>query len=143
MFCKVKGEIEAVKPNQPPRTWSVGLSVPPFTEITGEDYSSNRRRWNETGIDHDRSAVLVPRDAAAAGSCRRDLSSPRAAEDSAGDEPGRDASPAGCHLEPQGPRGTQPQLWWWPARQRGGPVEGEAARYTHVATSIIREVMSP
>src|SRR5712672_1330956 len=87
---------------------------------------------------HDRSAVLVPRDAAAAGSCRRDLSSPRAAEDRAGDEPGRDASRAGrCH-EPQGPRGTQSLLWVRPARQRGGPVEGQAYRqgakdYSHRA----------
>src|SRR5713101_7784161 len=87
---------------------------------------------------HDRSAVLVPRDAAAAGSCRRDLSSPRAAEDSAGDEPGRDASRAGRRLEPQGPRGTQSLLWVRPARQRGGPVEGQAYRqgakdYSHRA----------
>ena len=31
---------------------------------------------------------FLPRDAAATGSCRRDLSHPRAAEDPAGDEPG-------------------------------------------------------
>src|SRR5450631_1483244 len=66
------------------------------------------------------------------------IAPPRAAEDSAGDELGRDASPAGRRLEPQGPRGAQSQLWWWPARQRGGPVEGQAYRqgakdYSHRA----------
>ena len=37
---------------------------------------------------HDRVAVLVPRDAAPIGPCGRDLSPPRASEDSAGDEYG-------------------------------------------------------
>ena len=45
-------------------------------------------------MHHDRGAVLVPRDAATIGSCRRDLSHPRAAEDTAGDERGRDEAPA-------------------------------------------------
>src|SRR5580704_160726 len=39
-----------------------------------------------------RGEVLGARDAAAAGSCGRDLSPARAAEDPAGDEPGRDTS---------------------------------------------------
>jgi hypothetical protein len=39
------------------------------------------------------------------------LSPPRAAEDTAGDEPGRDAAPAGRGHEPQGPRAAQSQLW--------------------------------
>src|SRR6266478_4026810 len=44
--------------------------------------------------DYDRAAVLVAHNAAATGSCRRDLSPPRAPEGYAGDEPGRDKAPA-------------------------------------------------
>ena len=77
---------------------------------------------------HDRAAVLVPRDAAAAGSCRRDLSPPRTAEDSAGDEPGRDQAPAGRRQQPQGPHPAQSRLWLRPARRRSGPAEGQAYR---------------
>src|SRR5712692_7264959 len=49
--------------------------------------------------DHDRAAVPVAHNAAATGSCRRDLSPPRAPEGSAGDEPGRDKAPAGRRSE--------------------------------------------
>src|SRR5713101_4353036 len=71
----------------------------------------NGHEYLQSQSHHDRSAVLVPRD---------------------------DASPAGRRLEPQGPRGAQSQLWWWPAHQRGGPVEGQAYRqgakdYSHRA----------
>ena len=51
-----------------------------------------------------------------------------AAEDTAGDEPGRDAAPAGRGHEPQGPRAAQSQLWLRPARRRGGPAKGQAYR---------------
>jgi hypothetical protein len=54
---------------------------------TAEDIRLFQLHLAETGMsicnrnrNHDRSAVLVPRDAAAAGSCRRDLSSPRGAK---------------------------------------------------------------
>ena len=77
---------------------------------------------------HDRAAVLVPRDAAAAGSRRRDLSHPGAAEDSAGDEPGRDPAPAGGRRQPQGSRAAQSRLWLRIARRRGGPAQGQAYR---------------
>ena len=71
---------------------------------------------------------LVPRDAAAAGSCRRDLSHPRAAEDPAGDEPGRDAAPAGRRQQPQGSHTAQSRLWLRVARRRGGPAQDQAYR---------------
>jgi hypothetical protein len=69
-------------------------------------------------------AVLVPRDPAATRSGERDLSYPRAAEDPAGDEPGRNAAPAGRRQQPQGPHVTQSRLWLRPTRQRGGQAEG-------------------
>src|SRR5580692_6176540 len=52
---------------------------------------------------HDRSAVSVSRDAAAARPCCRDLSHPRAREDSAGDEPRRDAPATGRRQQAQSP----------------------------------------
>ena len=65
---------------------------------------------------------------AAAGPCRRDLSPSRAAEDSAGDEPGRDAPAARGRRQPQGARAAQCRLWLRPARRRGGQAEGQAHR---------------
>jgi len=56
---------------------------------------------------HDRAAVFVSRDAAAVGPCCRDLPHPRAAEDSPGDEPGRDETTSGRRPQPQGPRAAQ------------------------------------
>ena len=47
-----------------------------------------------------RAPVLVPRDAAAIGSCRRDLSPQRTPEDPGGDEPGRGQAPLGHGGEP-------------------------------------------
>jgi len=43
----------------------------------------------------------------------------RAAEDSAGDEPGRDPAPARGREQPQGARAAQSRLWLRPARRRG------------------------
>ena len=77
---------------------------------------------------HDRAAVPVAGDIAAAGPRERGLSPARAAEDSAGDEPGRDAAPAGGGRQPQGPRAAQSRLRLRPARRRGGPAEGQAYR---------------
>src|SRR6516165_2786851 len=68
------------------------------------------------------------RDTAATGSCRRDLSHPRAAEDTAGDEPGRDAAPARRRPQPQGLHVAQSRLRLRPARQRGGQAQGQAYR---------------
>src|ERR1700757_4623972 len=60
---------------------------------TLEDIRRFQLHLAETGREHlqpqphhDRVAVLVPRDAAPIGPCGRDLSPPRASEDSAGDE---------------------------------------------------------
>src|SRR5262249_22835921 len=84
----------------------------------------------ETGMDNRQSQPLstwVPLPgwgaAAATRSAHRDLSHPRAAEDSAGDEPRRDASSARCRRQPQGPHATQPWLRLRLTRQRGGSVE--------------------
>src|SRR3977135_390076 len=51
--------------------------------------------------------VLVPCDAAAIGSCRRDLSHQRTPEDPAGDEPGRGQTPLGHGGEPPGSRAAR------------------------------------
>ena len=42
----------------------------------------------------------------------------REPQNSSGDEPGRDAAPAGRRHEPQGPSAAQPQLWLRAARQQ-------------------------
>ena len=58
---------------------------PPFPAAPRRD----RDEHPQPQPHHDRAAVLVPRDAAAAGPCGRDLSPARTAEDSASDQSGR------------------------------------------------------
>src|SRR6266496_1214442 len=57
------------------------LKRAPDTAALGRDGREHLQRQPH----HDRVAVLVPRDAAPTGPCGRDLSPPRASEDSAGD----------------------------------------------------------
>ena len=73
---------------------------------------------------HDRAPVLVPRDAAAIGSCRRDLSHQRTPEDPVGDEPGRGQAPVGHGGDSQGSCIARSRLRRRVARGRGGPAQG-------------------
>src|SRR6266436_2035148 len=97
---------------------------------TAEDIRQFQLHLAEASLSicYDRAAVLVAHNAAATGSCRRDLSPPRAPEGSAGDEPGRDKAPAGRRFEPQGPHAAQSRLWLRPACWRSGQAEGQAYR---------------
>ena len=59
---------------------------------------------------------------------RLDLSHPRAAEDPAGHERGRDEAAAGGGQQPQDACSAQPRLWLRVTGERGGSPQGQAYR---------------
>src|ERR1700730_4379942 len=78
----------------------------------------------ESNVFLDMMHASCENDAAAARSCRRDLSHPRARADSAGDEPRRDAPAAGRRQQSQSPGRAQPRLWLRTARRGDRAAQG-------------------